>query len=184
MPHDYQDNEFLTPYLMLQEAGYTIDIAGFSMEPARGSFGHMQTPTILLTAISAEQIATYAALVIPGGMASPTYLWHNATVQELVRNFHVAGCIIATICYACIVPVQAGILTGKLATVYPTDDSLPILAEHNVTFSNEGCVTLEKERIITAQGPKFAEIFGKAILAMLSASTVKQPETITTFIRN
>ena len=39
--------------------------------------------------------------------------------------------------------------------------------ENKVKFVGKGCVILEDERIITAQGPKFVEEFGQAIINLL-----------------
>ena len=41
--------------------------------------------------------------------------------------------------------------------------SKAILKEHNVTFSNDECVILPEEKIITCQGPAYAKSFGQAI---------------------
>ncbi len=47
------------------------------------------------------------------------------------------------------------------------DEAKDILRKHNVTFVSDGCVTLETEKIITAQGPAFAKDFGNAIAMIL-----------------
>jgi protease I len=74
---------------------------------------------------------------------------------------------VAGICYAVIPIVESGILTGKKATVYPTNEAKNILKKYNVIFVSDGCVTLEQEKIITAQGPAFTKDFGNAITTML-----------------
>lgn len=175
MPEYFQDYEFLEPYNLLTTSGFTVDVAGLShVDFATGMFGHMQVPNKNLAEMNTKDFDTYAAIVIPGGSGSTTYLWGNVSLQKIVRYFHETKKIVATICYACIVPVEAGILTNKEATVYPTDEAKKLLAHYGVHFSSKGVVTLNDEKIITAQGPKFAQNFAKSILYLLEE---KQPTT-------
>ena len=104
----------------------------------------------------------------PGGPGSTRYLWDKEEIQKAIKYFHENDKPVAAICYAVIAVVQTGILRNKHATVYPTDEAKAILEEYSVRFSKDGCVTLEPEKIITAQGPSFAQDFGHAILTMLS----------------
>ena len=50
----------------------------------------------------------------------------------------------------------------------PTEETKEIFSEHDVIFSHDECVVLTDEKIITCQGPKFAETFGQAILNLLN----------------
>lgn len=175
MPEDFQDYEFLEPYTLLTTSGFIVDVAGLtSLDFTTGMFGHLQVPNKNLNTMSTHDLDAYAAIVIPGGSGSTTYLWGNMPLQKIIRHFHEKNKIVATICYACIIPVEAGILTGKQATVYPTDEAKKILAHYEVTFSNKGVVTLNDDKIITAQGPKFAKDFAHELLGMLEQ---KQPTT-------
>ena len=169
MPERYQDEEFLTPYDMLKNANHYVDVAGLKAGEAAGTMGHTFTPNLLLENLGVQEFATYDALVIPGGPASTKYLWDNKRIQNVIQYFYKNKKVVATICYACIAPAQAGILKGKVATVFPTDEAKQHFTRHNVTFSKDGCVTLKEDKIITAQGPSFAKSFGKAILDLLAS---------------
>ncbi len=168
MPEKFQDKEFNVPYTMLKEKGYVVDIAGLKPGEAVGAFGLKVTPNKV---IDQEPFPggfeRYDALVIPGGPGSTKYLWGNTEVQKIVRLFREHNKVIAAICHACVVPAEAGILTGKKATVYPTDDAKAIFHKHKVTFVDEGVVRLPDDNIITAQGPTFASDFGQAIIEMV-----------------
>jgi protease I len=169
MPERYRDEEFTTPYEMIKGANYHIDVAGFKAGEAIGTHGNVFTPNLLLENLKDTDFDTYDALIIPGGPASTTYLWNNETIQKIIQYFHGNSKIVATICYACIAPVQSGILKGKNATVFPTEEAKVHFTENDVTFSADGCVTLKDDKIITAQGPGFAKEFGKAILDLLGS---------------
>lgn len=167
MPENYRDEEFYEPYKILKKKGYQVDVAGFKPGEAIGANGYKHTPNLLIDDLTNEDFDSYDALVIPGGPASTDYLWNNDLMQSIVKYFHKKNKIVATICYACIVPVQADILQNKNATVYPTEEAKKIFEKHNVNFSPEGCVVLDTEKIITAQGPAFAKEFGQSIAELL-----------------
>lgn len=169
MPDGFQDHEFIEPYNALAEAGHNVLVAGFSLDEAVGALGLISfTPELLFDQLKEEELGTFDALVIPGGPSSTTYLWHNEALQELLVDFHARGALIATICYACIVPVEAGLVTGKEITVYPTTEAKELLAKHNVLFIDKKVVVLEHEKMIFGQGPRYAQEFAEAILAELA----------------
>jgi len=171
---DYRDEEFVEPYNILQQAGHTVDVAGLEPGTTTGSKGHEHTPNLQLADLTHEDYSGYDAVVIPGGPGSKKYLWGNEKIHDAVKYFHEQHKIIAAICYAVVAVVQTGILRNRHATVYPTDEAKAILEEYGVRFSKggkvpgAGCVALAPEKIITAQGPKAATDFGKAIVSMLS----------------
>ena len=167
MPKGFQETEFKVPFSMLQDEGYTVDVAGLESGDAIGHQGFKVKPTLQLKDLNPIDFDAYDAIVIPGGPGSTDYLWDNELVQSAAKQMHKNKKIIATICYACIVPAQADILQGLVATVYPTNEAKGIFAEHGVEFSEDGCVINPTKRIITAQSPKYAKQFAQAILAML-----------------
>ena len=167
MPEKYRDEEFYEPYNILVKQGYTIDVAGLREGIAQGANGYKYTPQFDLNKFDFKDLEKYDALVIPGGPASSTYLWKDRKVLETITYFYQEKKIVAAICYAVIALVEAGILEGKKATVSETKEAKNIFKENHVTFVSNGCVTLEKEKIITAQGPAFAKEFGIEIANLL-----------------
>jgi putative intracellular protease/amidase len=179
MPEQFQDHEFNVPHTMLVEHKNIVDVAGFKQGIAIGSFGLKVTPNLQLSNLSMDDYLSYDALIIPGGAASTKYLWFNKELQKVVQFFHMNKKLVATICYACIVPVQAGILTHKKATVYPTDEAKAVFKQHHVEFVNQGTVVLTEDKIITAQGPTFAKEFGKVIITSLTSQPRSEAKTST-----
>ncbi len=171
MPKDFQELEFQGTYTALLKKGYTVDVAGLTSGDCIGSEGMRVTPDKILFNITSENLATYDALVITGGFGSTTFLWGNKDLHEVVRYFHAAKKLIAAICYASIVPVEAGLLTEKEATVYPTDVAKEILKKHGVIFKDVPCVVLKTENIITGQGPAAVQDFASAVIENLTTSS-------------
>ena len=127
MPN-YRDEEFYVPFDILKKAGHKIDVAGFEKGITTGAGGYKYTVNIVFKSLTDTDFDKYDALVIPGGPGSTTYLWNNKEkLHDIIRYFHNHGKIVAAICYACIAVVQSGILKGKDATVYPTEEAIKIL---------------------------------------------------------
>lgn len=175
MPQDFQDIEFSNPYNALAKAGYDITIAGLSSGICIGTEGTTVKPDRLLSTMTPQNFDQYAAIIIPGGKASPTFLWQNEELHTVVRYFHEQKKLVATICWACVVPARAGILKNLKATVYPTDDAQQIFLDNQVLFDDVLCVALEKEQIITAQSPRAVDLFTQNILQQLQSPVKENP---------
>lgn len=167
MPRGFQEAEFQVPFATLQANGYTIDIAGLKDGDAVGHKGMIVKPSHILSEMNQQDFNGYEAIIIPGGPGSVEYVWNNTLLQAVVAQFHHNKKIVATICNACIVPVQADILKGSVATVYPSHQAQSIFTKHGVELSPQGCISDPKKRIITAQSPQYAQAFAEALLAML-----------------
>jgi protease I len=167
MPQGFQDHEFNVPYKALCDKGYTVDVAGLQPGQASGKLGATFTPNKQLCEMSNIDFDTYDALVIPGGPGSTKYLWNNKDIQKVAHYFYSKKKVVATICYACAVPAQAGLLTGKKATIYPTDEAKKLFSDNGVIFVDHGCEILHDEKVITAQGPQFVRAFAQAIISLL-----------------
>jgi len=166
IPDNYRDEEFSVPYDMLKDK-YQVDVAGFSENIATGARGHEHKPNLLLKDLQDSDFDQYNALVIPGGPGSTLHLWDNQKVLDVIKFFHTNKKIVAAICYAAIPVVQTGILKDKKATVFPSQEAKDIFEQYSVKFVDKGVVVLAKDKIITGQGPKFAQEFGQAIIDML-----------------
>lgn len=175
MPQDFQDIEFSNPYNALTKAGYDITIAGLSSGVCIGTEGTTVKPDTLLSTIPPQDFDQYAAIIVPGGKASPKFLWENEELQTVVRYFHDQKKLVATICWACVVPAKAGILKNLKATVYPTDNAQQIFLDNQVIFDDVLCVALEKENIITAQSPRAVDLFTQNILKQLQSPLKENP---------
>ncbi|MCB9493482.1 MAG: DJ-1/PfpI family protein [Epsilonproteobacteria bacterium] len=169
MPKGYQEVEFNEPYQALTNKGYQVDVAGLEDGNATGHRGNTFKPDFLLSELNDEELSSYDAMVIPGGPGSQDYLWDNRELQETVMRFHSKGNkLLATICNACAVPAQAGLLRNKKATIFPAPPSIALLEQEGVTFVDQGCMTLEDIGIITAQSPTEAKAFADAIIQFLT----------------
>src|ERR1700720_1517398 len=107
-----EDYEVLVPFQALQMIGHTVHAVcpgkktGESVRTAIHDFEGDQTYSekrghnfMLNATFDQIKVATYDALVIPGGRA-PEYLRLNSRVLDMVRHFFQTGKPVAAICHA------------------------------------------------------------------------------------
>ncbi|MGU8736430.1 DJ-1 family glyoxalase III [Clostridium perfringens] len=112
--------------------------------------------------ISDNDLETYDAIVLPGGMPGSTNLRDNDKVQSLIKKYNEENKIVAAICAAPIALAKAGVIEGKKVTSYPGfKEELG-----NVNYVEEDTVVVDGN-IITSRGPATALVFGLEILKKL-----------------
>jgi len=129
---DYcEDYETMVPFQALLAVGHTVHAvcpdkkAGDSIKTAIHDFEGAQTYSekpghnFTLNATFAEvQVASYDALVIPGGRG-PEYLRTYPAVVAAVRHFFDAGKPVAAVCHGAQLLAGAGVLQGRTCSAYP-----------------------------------------------------------------
>ena len=129
---DYaEDYETMVPFQTLQAVGHTVHAvcpgkkAGDHIKTAIHDFEGAQTYSekpghnFTLNASFADiQVASYDALVIPGGRG-PEYLRTYPAVVAAVRHFFDAGKPVAAVCHGAQLLAGAGVLQGRTCSAYP-----------------------------------------------------------------
>ena len=129
---DYcEDYETMVPFQALQAVGHTVHAvcpgkkAGDHIKTAIHDFEGAQTYSekpghnFTLNASFADiQVASYDALVIPGGRG-PEYLRTYPAVVAAVRHFFDAGKPVAAVCHGAQLLAGAGVLQGRTCSAYP-----------------------------------------------------------------
>lgn len=133
--------------------------------------GHKQVMGAHGIAVHADEVyenidfSEMDGIVLPGGMPGTLNLGAHAGVVEQVKAFAAAGKMTAAICAAPSVFANAGVLDGKIATVYPgceVGDAINWVTDSVVTEGN----------IITGKGPGVAALFALELVAYLQGATV------------
>jgi protease I len=162
-PELFRDEELLTPKRLFSDAGATVVTASTALGEAIGMLGARVQPEIVLASASS---ADYEAIIVVGGMGSPTHLWNNGRLHEIISEMHKDGKVVAAICLSSAALAKAGVLEGKRATVYSTPDSLKALQAGKAHYTEQHVV--QDGKIITADGPEAAHEFAEKIVAELS----------------
>jgi len=129
---DYvEDYELMVPFQALQAMGHSVDAvcpgkkAGEQIRTAIHDFEGDQTYSekrghnfTLNASFDSVELASYHALVIPGGRA-PEYLRLNEKILVAVRHFAHSNKPIAAICHGAQILSAADVIRGKRISAYP-----------------------------------------------------------------
>ncbi len=129
---DYgEDYEIMVPFQALQAVGHDVDAvcpdkdAGETVRTAVHDFEGDQTYLerrghnfSLNASFGGVDLASYDALVIPGGRA-PEYIRLNPKVIEITRHFFDQNKPVAAICHGAQILTAADVVRGRRLTAYP-----------------------------------------------------------------
>ncbi|MCX6800677.1 MAG: DJ-1/PfpI family protein [Candidatus Diapherotrites archaeon] len=157
----FRDEELFETKEALEGAGIKCVIASKEKGSHRGMLG-----ATLNSEISVKEIGLdFDALVFIGGVGALQY-YDDKEAHQAAKRFFEAGKIAAAICIAPVVLANAGILKGKNATVFPSEQGALISKGANYT----GAGVEIDGKIITASGPSFSAEFGREIAKAMKRS--------------
>ncbi len=110
----------------------------------------------------------FDALVIPGGIGGTQAMREDASVKQAVREFLLAGKIVASLCAGPTVLHEAGVLVGKTFTSHPSSrEELPAGTWVDQPVVRDG-------NILTSQAPGTAFAFALALVEALESPETAQ----------
>ena len=143
---------------VLKRLGCQVVMAGVESEKVRSSASLYLCADALLDSLE-NDLSTFDAVVLPGGLPGATNLRDNMKVKDLVRGFAAEGKIVAAICAAPAALSAFGILKGKRVTGYPGCERLSPVSDLAFTGSR----TERDGNIVTGIGPGVSLEFGAEI---------------------
>lgn len=155
---NFRDEELFVPKSVLEKDGYQVIIASSSTGKAKGALGGVAKPDILL---KDANVSEYRIIVFVGGAGASEY-WDDPLAHNISREAVKQGKILGAICIAPVTLANAGVLTGKKATVFGSETA---------RLKSKGAVCTGKNvesdgNIVTASGPQAAEAFGEALIRL------------------
>jgi protease I len=111
----FEDAEFLYPYYRLIEEGFEMDVAG--SEAGKVYTGKRGYPAKSNLASRDVKIENYAVLVVPGGHA-PDKWRMDETFVGIVQQAFERDLVVASICHAPQLLIEAGVVKGRTMTCY------------------------------------------------------------------
>ena len=156
--------ELTQPWDAVTGAGHTAEL----LSPESGEvqlFNHLdkaETRPVDKTVADAS-VGDYDALVLPGGVANPDALRMDDAAVAFVKEFVASGKPVAAICHAPWTLVEAGVLSGKRLTSWPSLQT---------DIRNAGGEWVDEEvvedgNLITSRNPDDIPAFTKALLGAL-----------------
>jgi protease I len=163
----FEQSELFVPLEKLRQAGATVHIAA----PKKGdikawdkdNWGKSVTADLLIDDVDADE---FDALVLPGGQINPDVLRINEKAVELVLDFLDSEKIVAAICHAPWLLVEADAVEGRTLTSWPSVKT---------DIENAGGDWVDEEvvvddNIITSRSPKDLDAFVAKIIEEIESS--------------
>lgn len=162
-PTMFRDEEYALPREVLIHAG--ADVVTASIEPGvcTGKLGMKAEATVALAKADPDD---YDAVLFVGGAGAEVFFDDpaaHALATHTLQDMRVVGAI----CIAPSILARAGLLAGKHATAFPTQER--DLVDHGAIWT--GAPVTVAGRIITANGPEAAHEFGTAVARSLGMAS-------------
>ncbi|MCD6097411.1 DJ-1/PfpI family protein [bacterium] len=158
-PNDFRDEEYLVPKRIFEEAGYEVVTFSETTAVSIGMLGAKVTPDKKLADLRPEE---FDAVDFVGGVGS-TFYWDDTVALKVASSAYERGKVVAAICLAPVILANAGLLSGKNATVFKSAKGKLIEKGAKYTAADVEVAG----RIITGNGPSAAKKFAEAIIKAL-----------------
>ncbi len=162
-PRDFRDEELFVP---LETWRPTLDV--FVTSTRRGAARGMAGGVVEIRRAVAE-LAPYRfdGVAVIGGTGAPRHLWDSPPVRNAVAAVARSGGLLAAICYGVVVLARAGVLVDRRAIGYP--DPLVDIELQRGGAQITRCDVVVDSRVVSANGPRAAAGFGRAVLSSFTA---------------
>lgn len=157
----FEQSELLTPVEKLRAAGAIVKIASPDGQSITGwdkdDWGQAVEADLK---IRDANVADFDALVLPGGQMNPDVLRINDDAINTIRAFVSAGKVVAAICHAPWLLIEAGVVSGREMTSYKSI---------RTDLKNAGADVVDKavavsNGIITSRNPDDLDAFVSKII--------------------
>ena len=120
-PEGVEQVELTQPWQAVIEAGGTPRLVSTS-DGSVQAFNHLDRADTFTVDDVADAVsaADYDALVLPGGVANPDALRLNPAAVAFAKSFFDAGKPVAAICHATWTLIEAGVVSGRTVTSWPS----------------------------------------------------------------
>lgn len=154
-PNNFRDEELFIPKEKFENAGHEVVIASNKVGVCKGTLSGEISSDMLLKDVNVDD---FQAVVFVGGTGSDVF-FNDENALKIAREADKKGKVLSAICIAPMVLANAGVLTGKKATVWSGESEN--LKAKSVIYTGEA-VTVDG-KIITGNGPSSAGLFGEKI---------------------
>lgn len=166
-PENFRDEELLEPKSYFESKGYSVKIASTRKGECKGMLGAQVKAELALNDIKTND---YDVIIFVGGAGTPL-VRKEKKAEEIAKEAVENGKVVAAICWAPTILAKAGVLRGKMATVWAGPDSefgmmtTDYLKKEGALYQKQPVVVDGK--IITAEGPHAAKKFAEEIAKLL-----------------
>lgn len=164
----FEQSELEVPRDKLREAGATVHVVSPDGEDIKGwddkNWGRSVSVDHALADVT---LSDYDAIVLPGGQINPDILRTIPEAVAAVRKMYDSGKVIAAICHGPWMLAEAGIVSGRKVTSYPS-----IRTDlRNAGGDWEDCAVVTDEGIVTSRNPGDLDDFVSKIIEEIQEGT-------------
>jgi protease I len=166
-PEGIEQVELTGPWEAVEQSGATPVLLS-TQDGTVQAYNHLDkgdTFDVDATVASAE-VADYAALVLPGGVANPDALRTDEDAVAFVRQFVQSGKPVAAICHAPWTLIEADVVRDRHVTSWPSLQT--DLRNAGATWEDREVVV--DDNLITSRNPDDIPAFTRELTAALAAS--------------
>ncbi|HEX8420120.1 MAG TPA: type 1 glutamine amidotransferase domain-containing protein [Sphingomonas sp.] len=160
----FENDELFKPRQALIDAGAKVTLASIKTDAIQGEKGGEKGDTITPD-ITLEDVDTddYDALVLPGGVVNPDTMRMQERAIEIISEFMEDEKIVAAICHAPWLLVEADVVDGRQLTSWPSI---------RTDLENAGAEVVDEQvvidqNLITSRKPDDIPAFNEAIINAL-----------------
>jgi protease I len=157
----FEQSELEVPRVRLMAAGATVHVVTPDGKAIRGwDENDWGAQVEADKALNSVEVSDYDALVLPGGQINPDLLRVNDEAVALVRDFVRDGRVVAAVCHAPWLLIEAGVVEGRDMTSYQSI---------RTDLENAGANWVDREvvtsdGIVTSRNPGDLEAFTAKII--------------------
>ncbi len=168
----FENDELFKPRQALLDAGAKVTLASIKTDPIQGEKDGEKadtiTPDITLADVDTDD---YDALVLPGGLGNPDKMRLEERAIEIVSEFMEDDKIVAAICHAPWLLVEADVVDGRSVTSWPSV---------RTDLENAGADVVDAPvvvdaNLITSRKPDDIPAFNEAIINALVEELAEEP---------
>ena len=163
----FEESELFDPRQALLDAGATVTLASIKTDPIQGVVNDSEearkiTPDLTLDDVDTEK---FDMLLLPGGVGNPDTMRMQERAVEIVSEFMDDDKIVAAICHAPWLLVEADVVDGRRVTSWPSV---------RTDLENAGADVVDEEvvidgNLITSRKPDDIPAFSKAVVEALQS---------------
>lgn len=172
----FEQIEMTEPRKALEQAGATADLISPEKKEVQGMNHDEKGEKFKVDrTLDSASASDYDALLLPGGVANPDKLRMNPAAVKFVQSFFNEGKPVAAICHGPWLLVEAGVLTRRTVTSWPSLQT---------DIRNAGGEWVDREvvrddELVTSRKPDDIPAFNREMIQLFSeAARTRQPEAV------
>lgn len=161
----FEDAELFDPRQALLDAGAQVTLASIKTDPIQGVKNDSDPTRTITPDLTLDEVDTedFDALLLPGGLGNPDKMRMEDRAVSIVGEFMDDDKIVAAICHAPWLLVEADVVDGRRVTSWPSV---------RTDLENAGGDVVDEEvvidgKLITSRKPDDIPAFSQALIAAL-----------------